>query len=102
MLNNLSTQSKSYIWQDLIDIALRHKREIVLAHIIAVAATLLSVPIPLLMPLLVDEVLLDQPATLVNTINSIFPLDWQGPILTITVSIKHKNHQIKANQKIKA
>jgi len=85
MLKNLPTQSKRYTWQEIIDIALRHKREIVLAHIIAIVATLLSVPIPLLMPLLVDEVLLNQPATLVNTINSIFPLNWQGSILTITV-----------------
>jgi len=35
--------TRSCTWQDLIDIALRHKREIVLARIIAIVAILLSV-----------------------------------------------------------
>ncbi|MDM8558335.1 ABC transporter ATP-binding protein [Candidatus Parabeggiatoa sp. HSG14] len=73
-----------YNWQQIFDIALRHKREIVLAHIIALFAVILSVPIPLLMPLLVDEVLLEQPATLVNFVNGLFPTNWHGPILSIT------------------
>ncbi|MCK5718268.1 MAG: ABC transporter ATP-binding protein [Thiomargarita sp.] len=77
--------SQSYTWHRIFNIALRHKREIILAHIIAIIATLLSVPIPLLMPLLVDEVLLNQPATLVHTINAIFPVAWHGPILIILV-----------------
>lgn len=74
-----------YNWQRIFQMALLHKREILLAQVIALAATLLSVPIPLLMPLLVDEVLLNQPATLVNTVNDWFPVTWQGPILTLLV-----------------
>lgn len=85
MLNNVPTSHHGYSWERIIEIAKQHKREIVLAHIIAIIATLLSVPIPLLMPLLVDEILLDQPSTLVNTVNWIFPVSWQGAILTITV-----------------
>ncbi len=81
----LKTSSHGYSWQQIIDIALRHKREIISAHIIAIVATLVSVPIPLLIPLLVDEILLDQPATLVNMVNWIFPVSWHGAILTITV-----------------
>ncbi len=77
--------AQQYTWHRILDIALRYKREIILAHIIAIVATLLSVPIPLLMPLLVDEVLLNQPATVVNTVNWIFPVTWHGPILTILV-----------------
>ncbi len=45
--------------------------------------TMVSVPIPLLIPLLVDEVLLNQPGVSVATMNSIFPTDWHGPILYI-------------------
>jgi len=78
-------QTNGYTWQQIINLALEHKRALIFAHIIAIIATLLSVPIPLLMPLLVDEVLLNQPATLVNTINSIFPTNWHGAILTIMV-----------------
>ena len=72
-----------YSWQHIFEIALRHRREIILAHLIALLATILSVPIPLLMPLLVDEVLLDQPATLVHFIYGFFPVSWHGPILVI-------------------
>ena len=74
-----------YSWQQIINIAMQNKREIILAHLIAVLTTLLSIPIPLLMPLLVDEVLLNQPATLVNTINGIFPSSWHGPFFTVVV-----------------
>ncbi len=79
-----SEPNAGYSWQKIIEIALRHKRQLVSAHIIALLATFISVPIPLLMPLLVDEVLLNQPATLVNTVNWLFPVSWQGAILTIT------------------
>jgi ATP-binding cassette subfamily C protein len=74
-----------YSWRQIINIAMQHKRAIILAHLIAILTTMLSVPIPLLMPLLVDEVLLNQPAILVNTINGIFPLSWQGPFFTVIV-----------------
>jgi ATP-binding cassette, subfamily C, bacterial len=79
------SHDKSYTWQKILEMALRHKRELILAHIIAIVATLMSVPIPLLMPLLVDEVLLDQPGPLVNAVNWVFPVSWQGAILTICV-----------------
>jgi ATP-binding cassette, subfamily C, bacterial len=74
-----------YNWQKIFNIAKQYKRELFLAHFIAILATIISVPIPLLMPLLVDEVLLEQPATLVNTVNWIFPVSWQGPVFTIVV-----------------
>ena len=74
-----------YTWQQIINIAFQHKREIILANIIAIIATILSVPAPLFMPLLVDEVLLNKPDFIVNTINWFFPVTWHGSILTITV-----------------
>ncbi|MGF1718428.1 ABC transporter ATP-binding protein/permease [Vibrio kyushuensis] len=49
------------------------------ANIVAVFATILSVPIPLLMPLLIDEVVLHQPASGIALINQIVPLSWQTP-----------------------
>lgn len=81
--SNSSTSNIGYNWHKIFDIALHHKRELILAHVIALLGTLASVPAPLLMPLLVDEVLLDQPATIVNTVNWLFPTTWQGAILTI-------------------
>jgi ATP-binding cassette, subfamily C, bacterial len=74
---------KEYNWQYILDIAKRHKHQLVLANVIAVVATLASVPVPLLLPLLVDEVLLDKPAIVVNTINSFTPSSWHVPALYI-------------------
>ena len=78
-------QPLAYSWQKILQITTDHKREIILAHIIAIIGASMSVPVPLLIPLLVDEVLLDQPATIVNTINTIFPTSWQGAVLTFTI-----------------
>ncbi len=63
--------------------ALGQRRELIQAHLVALCGTLLAVPLPLLMPLLVDEVLLEKPATLVHTINSLFPQSWHGPVLYV-------------------
>ena len=61
--NAANIPSAAYDWRYLLGVALEHRRELVLAHIIALFTVLASVPIPLLMPLLVDEVLLQKPAT---------------------------------------
>lgn len=73
-----------YSWRYIMDVALEHKRQLVLANVIAIIATIASVPLPLLMPLLVDEVLLDQPGFIVETLNPWFPESWHGPTLYIT------------------
>jgi ATP-binding cassette subfamily C protein len=62
---------------------LSHRREVVLANLIAVLGTLVSVPVPLLIPMLVDEVLLDQPGAAVAFMNDLFPAAWHGPVLYI-------------------
>nr|WP_067299008.1 ABC transporter ATP-binding protein [Marinobacterium profundum] len=73
----------TYEWERIARIALEHRRELVLANLIALLATLASVPLPLLMPLLVDEVLLDTPGPLVELINPLVPDSWHGPVLYI-------------------
>ena len=74
---------KEYNWQYILNIARQHKRQLIWANIIAVIATLASVPVPLLLPLLVDEVLLNKPGIVVNAINSITPSAWHSPVLYI-------------------
>ncbi|KQA28070.1 ABC transporter ATP-binding protein [Vibrio metoecus] len=54
----------------------KHRTKLLFANIIAVIATLISVPIPLLMPLMVDEVLLNQPAQGVEAMNHLLPTNW--------------------------
>ena len=62
----------------------RHRRELILANLIAVLGAIVSVPVPLLIPLLVDEVLLDKPATAVHLMQRLFPDAWHGPVLYIS------------------
>ncbi|MCA2018671.1 ABC transporter ATP-binding protein/permease [Vibrio tritonius] len=61
----------------LITQAKRHKSKLILANIIALLATAVSVPVPLLMPLMVDEVLLDKPGKGLSIMNQVLPGPWQ-------------------------
>jgi ATP-binding cassette, subfamily C, bacterial len=63
--------------------AMSHKQALIKANIIAMLAVLASVPVPLLMPLLVDEVLLNQPDIAIQTIQKVSPIGWHGPVLYI-------------------
>lgn len=75
MLLKNDTISRSW----LITQVKKHKSKLIIANLIAVLATLISVPIPLLMPLMVDEVLLDQPAKGLAAMNAILPEAWHTP-----------------------
>ena len=79
--NPSSTDSIS--WQNIFSLAKQHKKNLIQAHLIAIMAAVILVPVPMLMPLLVDEVLLDKPGFMVEIINATFPADWHGPMLTI-------------------
>ncbi len=79
------TAPDRYTWRTLLAVALAHRRELVTANLIALAGALVSVPIPLLMPLLVDEVLLGRPGWLVGVLDRLFPAAWHGPALYIGV-----------------
>lgn len=73
-----------YSWRYIFSVALEYRPLLIKANLIALLATCASVPLPLLMPMLVDEVLLNQPGTLVSWCNAVFPVGWQGPVLYIT------------------
>lgn len=77
--------TQAYSWNTIYQIALEHKKELIASHFIAILATIASVPVPLLMPLLVDEVLLHKPGIIIQTVNLFFPVTWQIPILYIGV-----------------
>lgn len=75
MLSTSDTISRSW----LLTQAKKHKSKLVFANLIAIVATLVSVPIPLLMPLMVDEVLLDKPGQGLEAMNALLPQTWQTP-----------------------
>ena len=72
-----------YRWNELIQMVLQHRRELVAANLIAVLGAVSAVPVPLLIPLLVDEVLLNQPGRAIGVMNALFPEHWHGPVLYI-------------------
>lgn len=72
-----------FTWRGMYNIALEHKKELSVANLLALLAVACSVPIPLLMPLLVDEVLLEKPGPLVAVMSQLFPETWLGPTLFI-------------------
>lgn len=74
---------REFDWQYIKAVAFEHRRELLLANLVAALATFANVPIPLFMPMLVDEVLLGQPAVLVGLVDSVFPASWSGPLLYI-------------------
>ena len=60
-----------------------HRRELIAANIVAILGAIMAVPVPLLIPMLVDEVLLQEPGTAVAVMNGLFPESWHGPVLYI-------------------
>lgn len=67
-------------WAQIRSLAVQHKRSLILANILAILATLCSVPIPLLLPLLVDEVLLGQGGQALAIMDRWLPSMWQQAI----------------------
>lgn len=76
-------EKQRYNWRYIVSVAMEYRPELIRANLIAILATVVSVPVPLLMPLLVDEVLLEQPGIVIAIINSLFPSDWHGPVLYV-------------------
>jgi len=74
---------RSYTWQRIYDLVVQHKPQLVKANIIALFAMLATVPLPLLLPILVDEVLLDKPGVIVGFLQNLVPADWYGPLYYI-------------------
>jgi len=81
-------------WAEIRRLALRHRKALLLANLVAVLATLCSVPIPLLLPLLVDEVLLGQGDAALRVMDNFLPQGWQtavgyiGLMLALTLLLR--------------
>jgi ATP-binding cassette, subfamily C, bacterial len=57
-----------YIWK----LFTREKKALIIGQLITIIAIIISVPIPLLLPALVDEVLLNKPGIFLSNINNLF------------------------------
>lgn len=71
---------------------LRYKRSLFWGNVIAILATLISIPIPLLIPLMVDEVLLKKGGEITEAIDSFTslhePLLYIGIVLVVTIALR--------------
>jgi ATP-binding cassette subfamily C protein len=81
-------------WAEIRRLALRHRKALWLANGVAVLATLCTVPVPLLLPLLVDEVLLGHGNAALQWMNHLLPVSVQKPVgyialmLAFTLSLR--------------
>lgn len=64
--------SEKITFKTLWTLILEKKSSLIWGQIITIIAILISIPIPLMLPVLVDEVLLHKPALFVNTIDDFF------------------------------
>lgn len=79
-------------FKTLFTMILLGKRPLIWGNLIAVVATLISIPIPLLIPLLVDEVLLKKGGRLTEWIDIVAPwheaLVYIGIVLAVTITLR--------------
>jgi len=75
--------SLKYIFKLLFE----NKKTLIFGQFITIIAIIISIPIPLLLPLLVDEVLLNKPNFFVNNINDIFGIGSAVYYITIVTII---------------
>jgi ATP-binding cassette subfamily C protein len=59
-------------WQALLNETKPYRSKIAIAQLVALFAVLVSLPIPLLFPLLIDQIILEKPAELVRVMQQIF------------------------------
>ncbi len=74
-------------WRGIVDELKAHRAQFLQANFIALLAVIAAVPVPLLLPLMVDEVLLHHPGKMVATIGAWFPQAWHGPVLFIGAAL---------------
>lgn len=74
-------------WRSILDELRGHRRALVRGNLLALLAVLAAVPVPLFLPILVDEILLDKPGAFVATVGPLFPPAWHGPVLFVTLAL---------------
>jgi ATP-binding cassette subfamily C protein len=78
-----TAKNPAFAWKTIFHWALEHRSALIQANIVAILAAAVSIPLPILLPLLVDEVLLHKPGFLVHATQAIFPESLWGPVLYV-------------------
>lgn len=74
-------------WQGIFQDLRRHRAGLLKGNAIALLAVVCAVPVPLFLPMLVDEVLLARPGAFVRFFSPWFPAHWHGPVLFILLAL---------------
>lgn len=74
-------------WSTILDEVKRHRSRLLKGNLIALLAVVCSVPVPLFLPVLVDEVLLHKPGAFIAFFSPWFPEAWHGPILFVLIAL---------------
>lgn len=74
-------------WRGLLEQLRAHRGRLIQGNFAALLAVAASVPVPLILPILVDEVLLHKAGAFVATVGPWFPESWHGPFLFIAVAL---------------
>ncbi len=74
-------------WRSILDELRSYRGRLAQANLLALLAVVAAVPVPLLLPLMVDEVLLKHPGPFVETIAAWTPAGWHGPVLFIGAAL---------------
>lgn len=79
-------------FKTLFSMMLRYKRSLLWGNLIAILATIISIPVPLLIPLMVDEVLLKKGGGITSVIDRFTPLHepllYIGIVLAMTITLR--------------
>jgi len=59
-------------WKEILSHIKHYKKQLILGNVFAILATIINIPIPLFLPLLVDEVLLGKEGIFINTYRALF------------------------------
>jgi len=74
-------------WASILGEVGTNRRALLKGNLIALLAVVCSVPVPLFLPVLVDEVLLHRPGAFIAFFAPWFPASWHGPVLFILVAL---------------
>ncbi len=81
------TVSPSLSWQSIWADVQPHRSALIRGNLIAILAVGCAVPVPLFLPVLVDEVLLHQTGGFIAFFSPWFPVGWHGPVLFISIAL---------------
>jgi len=74
-------------WRGILAELRKHRGAFIKGNLIAVLAVACAVPVPLFLPILVDEVLLHKPGIFIGHVSPLFPNAWHGPVLFVVIAL---------------